>query len=291
MDQYDVQKRIAFLIFGVGLFVSIVNLLHGLSNSTLLQELFSSSVFLVFLLSLCMLLTALHNHPFVRGIQVFIFIITGGIAIWDSYSSIYGLGLMILAVLLAYKYGFFHNYPITKIIIWAIALFALIEISARKKYPEGEWMAGLDAIAYLSMFFLTIFIIYQDEIKAYIGKIQEKENEVWKLIENRKTLVSELQKKQQQIVELDKQLEDHIDHHKKIDLNKHNITPREEEVIRLLVVYRSSDKEIAEALGISVATVKLHLTHIREKFSVDDRNAIIELCRNNYIEEYIDYKR
>jgi DNA-binding NarL/FixJ family response regulator len=53
------------------------------------------------------------------------------------------------------------------------------------------------------------------------------------------------------------------------------VTKREREIVELLL-RRLSNKEIANALGISESTVKFHLTHIFAKFQVSDRAALQE---------------
>ncbi|MCK5673715.1 MAG: response regulator transcription factor [Spirochaetales bacterium] len=60
------------------------------------------------------------------------------------------------------------------------------------------------------------------------------------------------------------------------------ITPAEERVIKTLTIYKASNREIAERLNIAESTVKLHLYNIYNKFGVDNRFAIIELCKYNY---------
>jgi DNA-binding NarL/FixJ family response regulator len=53
------------------------------------------------------------------------------------------------------------------------------------------------------------------------------------------------------------------------------ITRREREIVELLL-RRLSNKEIANALGISESTVKFHLTHVFAKFQVTDRVSLQE---------------
>lgn len=53
------------------------------------------------------------------------------------------------------------------------------------------------------------------------------------------------------------------------------LTRRENQILELLR-RRLSNKEIAEVLGVSEATVKFHLTHIFEKLQVHDRHSLIE---------------
>jgi LuxR family maltose regulon positive regulatory protein len=53
------------------------------------------------------------------------------------------------------------------------------------------------------------------------------------------------------------------------------LTNREQEVLELLA-RRYTDKEIAEALNISLVTVRSHVTHLGEKLGVHGRRAIVQ---------------
>ena len=53
----------------------------------------------------------------------------------------------------------------------------------------------------------------------------------------------------------------------------HGLTPRELEVLRLVAAGRSN-REIADALFISVPTVKRHLTNILGKLELPSRSAL-----------------
>ncbi len=56
-----------------------------------------------------------------------------------------------------------------------------------------------------------------------------------------------------------------------------NLTAREREVLELLVEGRTNP-EIADALFISPRTVSVHVTHILEKFAVENRSAAVALA-------------
>jgi two-component system, NarL family, response regulator LiaR len=51
----------------------------------------------------------------------------------------------------------------------------------------------------------------------------------------------------------------------------HTLTPREEEVLRLMATTGANNREIGQRLGISVPTVKMHLASIFRKLHVNDR--------------------
>jgi len=60
---------------------------------------------------------------------------------------------------------------------------------------------------------------------------------------------------------------------------KHNISPREQEIVNL-VLQGCSNQKIAEALFISLHTVKSHLRNIYQKFEVSSRYELIALFQN-----------
>lgn len=71
------------------------------------------------------------------------------------------------------------------------------------------------------------------------------------------------------------------------DIQSRGITFAERKVLRILCVYRASNREIARKLGIAESTVKIHISHIMDKMGVDDRYAVIDLCRYNFVEEKV----
>jgi DNA-binding NarL/FixJ family response regulator len=57
--------------------------------------------------------------------------------------------------------------------------------------------------------------------------------------------------------------------------DKVTLTPRQEQVFRLIVERGSSNKAIAKSIGISESTVKLHLTEIFKKYGVRNRTQLV----------------
>lgn len=60
---------------------------------------------------------------------------------------------------------------------------------------------------------------------------------------------------------------------------QHNMTPREQDVIRLIVQgYRN--KQISEELLVSVSTIKKHITNIYHKLNITSRHELIVLINS-----------
>ncbi|MDH5657658.1 MAG: LuxR C-terminal-related transcriptional regulator [Spirochaetia bacterium] len=265
---FQVQKKIAFIMASIGLLVSIVNLINGLSQETIIQGMMHSTFYLVFLLSAYFFLTAFLNNGIIRLTQVLFLFFAGIMAILDEHNSIHGVGFIILAVFLSFKYGYFKKRPVVKLILVISAAFVAIVISAGLA-NKSNWMVGFNAVLFLSMFLFISYIIYQDEIKEYLEKSRNYDTQIDKLLRQR--------------AKLNDKIDDYKEKYKAIDFEKYNLTPREIETIKVLVLYRESDQMLADRLNISINTLRDHLRHIRDKMGVDTRLEIVELCRYNFL--------
>jgi DNA-binding NarL/FixJ family response regulator len=56
---------------------------------------------------------------------------------------------------------------------------------------------------------------------------------------------------------------------------KNELTPREEEVLKLLVLTGKTNPELAELLGCSARTIKTHLHSIMQKTGVHSRTELV----------------
>ncbi len=275
MREYIIQRKIAFVGGIAGLFVAIINLVDDLPKRNFLEAFIDIDVSLVILLSGLFLVSGYINSWTVRLFQIVLALICSGIAILDAYDAIYGLGLIILAVLLSFSYGFFRRHGVIKILFIVLYLFVMVVISTRLGNRSDHIMLGLDAIIYLAMFLVTAYLIYSDEINAYLSRANQAESALETLRAERETLNSRLN-------ELDDKIRAIEARRICIDLDKAGITAREREVLRVLIEYHETEKDIAKRLGISHFTVKEHFRHIRDKLGVDRREEIIELCRDSF---------
>jgi DNA-binding CsgD family transcriptional regulator len=267
-----VQRKVAFLAFSAGLLVSVINLVSYLSDYSFTDAIIKPAVSVIFLFSFITLASGLRDSIFLRLLQVCLALLMGGYAIMDVYNSIHGLGLILLAVFLAFKYGLLQKRPILKVLLFLFYVFGLVMFSAQVANKGTGLMHGFDAIIYLGVFLSITYIIYQDEITAYIRKAREAESEVSVLRMEREALAEKLIMLDEKITELTMTN----------DIDSFGLTPKEKEVIEALVVYRETEQQLAERFGISFHTVKTHFRHIRDKLGVDRREEIIEMFRNNF---------
>ncbi len=269
---FKVQKRIAYIVSSLGMLVVIINFVGLLQRVSVLDALLYPSVSVILAVSIITFLTSLKDINFLRYVQLCIFFLVGAIAILDVYNSFHGLGLVILALIIGFRYGLFEKKPLLKIFLFIGIIFVIIEIAARLQSGVVHWNAGLDAIMYILVFIGVLYTIYSNEIIYYVKLTTEAENKLSRIEMER----TRLQNKLDDLDLVYRQLT------QPADLDSMGITPREMEVIEALVVYRERDRALAERLGISPYTLKEHMKHIRDKLGVDRRDEIVDMCRNNF---------
>ena len=276
-NSYRIQQKLSIAIFSAGFIVSIVNFISIYSHSNFSTAITDQSVMVLLIISLIILSSYFMDYEIVRFLQVLIVIITAVLAILDVYNSIHGLGLLIIAAFISFKYGYFKRWLKTKALISIMLTSVVMELSAIRQNPEGKIMYGLDAVIYIVLFFFVTYLIYSDEIKYYIENNKAKEDTIETLTGERDLLLN-------RVKSLDKRIALMSPDFQPIDLNQYKITAAERRVIEILVLYRATDKEIADRLCISYHTVKNHFRSIRNKLGVDRREEIIDLCRFNFLE-------
>ena len=269
------QKVIAVIAGLVGLTVCLINFISKLDTHGIAGAFMRTEVVVLLLLSALMLVTGYINSNIIRGIQISVGFMTGIIGILDVYYSIHGIGLVILFIIVAFRYGFFEKRPRIKIASIIIGIFALIEFSASRTHAGNNWMVGLDSILYLALFLTILYFLYSSEINAYISKNNAAEKTIGELEKERDEMTSTLENLNMRIARMKSESET-------VDLDSLGLTDREKEVIEALVVYRETDKALADRLGIKYQTIKVHFRNIRDKLGVDRREEIIDMCRNNF---------
>jgi len=278
MDIFQLQKKIAIVTSTLGIAVSIINFLYRINAYGVYEALIHASFWSVLAGSLVIMLTGFLNLQAARYLQVLMGFLGGSLAILDSYDSIYGLGLFILFSMIAYKYEIYRKYTVLKILLEIVLVYMMVILGSSQKMSSTKIMLGLDALIYLTIFLFTTFIMYSHEIRGYLRKTRQAEVTITELTEQRLKLNRELE-------ELNEKIDVYNSKNIIVNFDELSITPREQDVIKAMVIYQDTQKDIADRLNISPETVKTHLKHIRDKLDVGRQSEIIEMCRNNFIME------
>ncbi len=260
-----VQKQIGLMITFIGIIAVITNIISNYIDGETIKQILTGhiSVWLLFLTIIPFCISIFKESRILKLIQIGFLLFTGVINILDSFDSVYGSGMFFAAWLLTRHYGYFDNYKKTKYILFLIFLAGLTQISAFL-HNEGALDAGEGILLYTAFIVIFVIIIWQDIIKEQ-NKLR---------VEN-KSLKINYTKIREQLAEIEEE-------QKPYNLKAVKISPAEERVIKTLTIYKASNREIAERLNIAESTVKLHLYNIYNKIGVDNRFAIIDLCKYNY---------
>ncbi len=258
------QQKIGLMIFIIGSVSVIFNIIdHSMIGDSIYVMLSDPSVWLVFILIIPFFISILIENNFFKILQIALLLFTGIMNILDSYNDVYGPGLFFVAWLLGRHYGFFDRYKKIKYTLLFLLLIVMTQVSA-VIHNKGTFQAGTGILIYTAFIVIFVLIIWQDML-----------NNQKKLLSENKSLNINYSRIRDQLAQIETE-------HKPYNLKALKITPAEERVIKVLTVYKASNREIAERLNIAESTVKLHLYNIYNKFGVDNRFAIIDLCKYNY---------
>ncbi len=259
-----VQQRIGFMISVMGITAVINNIIERISIDSSISYVFSGiSVWLLFLIIIPFTISIFIENRVLKSFQIIFLIITGLINIMDSYNTVYGPGLFFASWLLMRHYGFLDTYTKIKYFLFLLLLLGSTIISSIFHIQDSLYNT-LEILIYTLFIVAFVIIIWRDIITEQ--KNLRVQNRSLKINYNRL---------RDQLIEQEK-------NHKPYNLKNVKITPAEERIIKTLTIYKASNREIAERLNIAESTVKLHLYNIYNKIGVDNRFAIIDLCKYNY---------
>ena len=261
-----VQKQIGTMNSVVGLSMVIVNFLSLIIEDGFSARVafFNISVWLLMLLEIPFIVSMFIESYVLKMYQIAAFFFTGSVNIMQGgYRDFYGPALFLAGWLLMRHYGFLEKKGKLKNFLILVFLIAISQISAVLNAESGVY-AGFSTLIYSLFLVLLLLIIWRDMV------LQQQQ------------LKSENQYLQTDYNKLTAQLKEIEEEQKPYDLKAVKITPAEERVIKILTVYKASNREIAERLNIAESTVKLHLYNIYNKIGVDSRFAIIDLCKYNF---------
>jgi DNA-binding CsgD family transcriptional regulator len=187
-------------------------------------------------------------------IQFYIMILICIFSILADHSDQYNLPMLLMAGLMGLKYQILGKKTLILFIVFFAAMF---EFSAA---IAGVYMRGFYIILFSTFFFGIIIIMYQEDLKRHFDLVKEYRDKLISL---------------EHIIEKFKG--------ETLDISTINFTPRELEVLKELCVTRSTNKELADSMGLKVQTIKTHIRNIFDKSGVDDRYQLIDLFKNNFV--------
>lgn len=266
-----VQKRIGLLISVVGLVAVASNFFKRLLSGDFIYALTGLTVWSVFLFTLPFIVSIFVENGLLKKLQILAFALAGTLNIIDAYQEFYGPGLFLAAWLLMRHYGYLEKQGKIKNVVILSLITALSQLSAflhrfDNVYVNDGIYAGFSTLLY-SLFLVTLLAILW-----------------WDMVKNQELLRQENFSLKIDYHKLSAQLDELEEDHKPFDLKAVKITPAELRVIETLTVFKAGNREIAERLNLAESTVKLHIYNICNKIGVDNRFAIIDLCKYNFEE-------
>jgi DNA-binding CsgD family transcriptional regulator/heme/copper-type cytochrome/quinol oxidase subunit 4 len=264
-----VQKRIGLLISFVGLAMVISNFSKRLLFGDFYYAVTGLTVWSVFLFTVPFIVSIFVESELLKKIQIIVFVAIGTVSIIDAFQDFYGPSLFLAAWLLMRHYGYLEKHAKLKNISILALITVLSQFSAYLHRADDEYesvglFAGFSTLMYTLFLVTLLVILWRDMSKQQ--ELLKQENFLLQMDYRRLTA----------------QLEELEEDHKPFDLKKAGITPAEVRVIETLTVYRASNREIAERLNLAESTIKLHIYNICNKIGVDNRFAIIDLCKYNF---------
>jgi DNA-binding CsgD family transcriptional regulator len=260
----SVQKRIGLLISVVGLAMVMSSFFKRLLAGDVFYALTGLAVWSVFLFTVPFILSIFIESGLLKKLQILAFALTGAINIIDAFQEFYGPGLFLAAWLLMRHYGYLEKHGKIKNIVMLGLITGLSQFSAFLHTRGLGLYEGFGTLLYTLFLVTLLVILWRDMVKQQ--DLLKQENFSLKMDYNKlSTQLQELEQEQ-----------------KPFDLKAVKITPAESRVIEALTVYKAGNREIAERLNLAESTVKLHIYNICNKIGVDNRFAIIDLCKYNF---------
>lgn len=260
-----VQKQIGTLITAVGLLVLFNNIAHYIVDRRMSfwEIVAEPPIIVVAVLVIPFIVSMFVESAMLKYLQIASFVLMGAANIYDAYQEFYGPAMFLAAWLLVRHYGYLEKRAVAKNAAFIVALTVLSQVSAVIHTKEGIY-AGTSTLLFTLFLIALLVIIWRD------------------MVRRQKTLMTENLSLKMNYTTLASQLRDLEADKRPYDLKAVKITPAEERVIRTLTVYKASNREIAERLNIAESTVKLHMYNICNKIGVDNRFAIVDLCKYNF---------
>lgn len=257
-------KRVGILISSLGFITFVMTLV---SEYMQYGRFFVYKLnFLTLVFSVLMLVTSFYSIG--KYFQVVILTLTFVISLYDSPQSGDGMAVLILTLLLMYKYKFLETRVMAKI-VGIISLVITALILGLFKLGTDKIIVSVLIVLFFFVFLVSLVIIMYDELAVYIKREKKYKKQI-------KKLNNTLQETQEYL--------DKIDAHF-IDPVEAGLTKKELILLENLCLYRESNSDLANRLNKSPNTIKVQLTRIMNKIGAETRYQLIDLCRHYYLEK------
>lgn len=267
------NKRVGFLLtfFGVAVFIanSVSRFYSG--ESILLLDL----NLIVLICSIAIFISSFF--PIGKYIQVFGLGFATLFSLYDTPDDGVTFGVLILILLLMYKYKFFEKRVVFKVSLTFSIIIGVIIFGTLKDINIALQSSNLGLVDILQeytknlIFFLiflsTLILIMYDEIAIYVKREKKYKKEI-------KDLNVTIEQTQEYLKKIDTNF---------IDPIQAGLTKKELILLESLCLYRESNIDLAQRLGKSPNTIKVQLTRVMNKIGAETRYQLIDLCRHYFI--------
>ena len=266
------------------LFAFAMNLLVGVAfrGDSFAEGLIHITVLLPLGAALVFLGTRKLHHSGVRLFHFLSVLLISGLSMWDGYDSYYGLGFLIIAFVIAYKYGYLDRGFRWKTAAWLAATAVFIELSARFGNSDDSGASPL-VIAFLLFFAGFFYMVYRSDIDRLATVNANLSSDLIKAKRERYRLEKAMESNDRELAafrEAAAKADISIEEKWQSLRNEFQITRKEIEVVQYVVQTGSSNIDIAELMGIKESTVKQHIHRVLAKMDARNRADLIVLTRD-----------
>lgn len=253
-------KRIGFMLSAFGIFVFVNNYFHNMAYEC------KDPYDLLILACTCLTFVSSFFN-FSKYVQTFSFGLAALTAIFLSPYDGLAYTVLILIIILMYKYGMLNKKPITKFLLY-MSLIIVTPIIGTIIIKQEEYMFWpIKPLVGFAFCLGIIILIFLDEIKIYVRNEKELKSEINNLnstIEQTKGYIEQIEAKY-------------------IDPMKAGLTETELSLLKALCLYRESNTDLGKRLDKSPNTVKVQLSKIMNKTCLETRYDLISHCRYYFI--------
>lgn len=256
------EKVIGFIISAFVFFAFIGNIFYSQSIN------YSSNLYFSLFLLVCSCLIFISCFFKVgKYVQVFVLGFAALLAIITEPLDGFANSVLVLVVILMYRYGMLKKRPIIKFSIYVIIIVLTLLAGSIIMKHKDVYLLPLEGITFFAFFLSALILIFYDEIKVYIRNEKELKVEI-------DDLNTTMEQTQSYIEKIEA---------KYVDPVKAGLTEKELGLLKALCLYRESNTQLGKRLGKSPNTVKVQLSKIMDKICVETRHDLINHCRYYFI--------